>query len=83
MPKIVHQTFWEIVKLALIIQVFNVIMDFFVLVTYDYSIPSWTLVTLNVFCTILLFAIKIALEKATNLTNISEHSVRNTFAKSA
>jgi ABC-type bacteriocin/lantibiotic exporter with double-glycine peptidase domain len=71
LDKIAYQTLWEIIKIALIIQVFNLIMDYFIWVTYDYSIPSWTMVTLNVFFTILIFATKVAQEK-TGLTKISK-----------
>jgi hypothetical protein len=70
--KIAYQTLWEIIKIALIIQAFNLIMDYFIWVTYDYSIPSWTMVTLNVFFTILILATKVAQEKTTGLTKISK-----------
>ena len=39
------------------------VMDYFMWLTYGYLIPSWTLATLSVFYTILIFAIKTAQER--------------------
>jgi len=47
----------------MIIQVFNAVIDYFMWLTYGYLISSWTIATLTVFNTILIFAIKTAQEK--------------------
>jgi hypothetical protein len=47
----------------MVIQVFNAVMDYFMWLTYGYLISSWTIATLTVFSTILIFAIKTAQER--------------------
>lgn len=54
---------WKIVKFVLVVQVFNAVVDFFMWVAYDYSVSSWTIATLTVFYTVLLLAIKVAVER--------------------
>ena len=65
MPKISFQSLWKIIRIVLVIQIFNAVMDYFMWISYGYLIPSWTIATLNVFYTVLIFAIKIAQEKET------------------
>jgi len=47
----------------MVIQIFNAIMDYFMWLTYGYLIPSWTIVTMTVFYTVLIFAVKVAIER--------------------
>ncbi|MGO8807031.1 MAG: hypothetical protein ACLQO7_10605 [Candidatus Bathyarchaeia archaeon] len=54
---------WKIVKFVLLIQIFNAAMDSLMWVAYDYSIPSTTVATLTIFCTILILTMKIALDR--------------------
>ncbi len=67
--KISLQALWKIVKLVLMIQVFNFIVDYFVWVSYDYAISVWTIAALNVFYTVIVFAVKIAVEKRISFAN--------------
>jgi hypothetical protein len=59
----------------MVIQIFNAIMDYFMWLTYGYLISSWTIATLSVFYTILIFAIKTAQEKE---ANAPERAVKTT-----
>jgi hypothetical protein len=57
------QFLWRMIRLVLVIQVFNAVIDYFTWVTYGYSVPSGTIATLTVFYTILVLAIKAAIER--------------------
>jgi len=48
----------------MVIQVSNAIMDYFMWLSYGYLIPSWTIAAMSVFYTLLVFAVKVAIEKA-------------------
>lgn len=55
----------------MIIQIFNGIMNLSMWLTYGYLFPIWTITALTVFCTLLIFAIKVALERE---ASAPEHS---------
>ena len=54
---------WKIVKFVLIVQVFNAVIDFSMWVAYDYAVSAWTVATLTVFATLLVLAIKVAVDR--------------------
>jgi hypothetical protein len=66
--QISHQALWKFVRFVLVIQVFNVTMDYFMWVAYDYSVSSWTIAMLTVFYTILFLAIKVAVEREARIS---------------
>jgi hypothetical protein len=57
------QSLWKIIKIVLLIQIINAVMDYFMWIAYGYLIPSWTIATMLVFYTIMILAIKVAQEK--------------------
>lgn len=48
----------------MLIQIFEAIIDYIMWLTYGYLIPIWTIATMTVFYTLLVFALKVAIEKA-------------------
>ena len=64
MPKIPFQSLWKVIKILMVIQISNAIMDYFMWLSYGYLIPSWTIAAMTVFYTLLVFAVKVAIEKA-------------------
>lgn len=42
-------------------------MDYFMWVAYDYAVSSWTIASLTVFYTVLILAIKAAIDRETAL----------------
>ena len=61
--QIPFHSLWKIIRLVLAIQIFNVVMDYFMWVSYNYSVPSFTIATLTVFYTVLILAIKVAMDR--------------------
>ncbi|MCW4024165.1 MAG: hypothetical protein NWF01_03925 [Candidatus Bathyarchaeota archaeon] len=59
------QTIWKIIKIFLIIQIINAIMDYYVWLVYGFLVPSWTLATLSVTYVTLIVALKKAQQKET------------------
>ena len=68
LSKIPFQSIWKLIKIIMIIQVFNATMAYFMWVAYGYVIPSWTIAALSVFYTLMILAIKVAQEREAKLT---------------
>ena len=66
MLKLSFQNIWRLVKIIVLIQVFNVAMGYFVWLAYGYLVQGWTIATLSVGYTVLILAIKKAQESAAN-----------------
>jgi hypothetical protein len=64
LPKILFQSLWKVIKIILVIQIFNAVTDYFMWLTYGFLIPIWTFATMTVFYTLLILAVKVAIEKA-------------------
>jgi len=65
--KIPFQSIWKLIKIIMIIQVFNATMAYFMWVAYGHVIPSWTIAALSVFYTLMILATKVAQEKEAKL----------------
>ena len=63
MPKFPIHIFWKIFKIIMIIQVFNAVMSASMWLSYGYLFPIWKIAALTVFCTLLIFATKVAVER--------------------
>jgi hypothetical protein len=63
LTKIPTKNLWKVIKIILVIQIFNAFADSFTWLTYGYLIPIWTIATMTVFYTLLIFAVKVAIEK--------------------
>jgi hypothetical protein len=63
LPQISFQALWRIVKILIIVQAFNAIMDFYVWFAYGFLVPSWVIATISVFYITLVWALKVAQEK--------------------
>jgi len=60
------QAIWKIVKVFMVIQIINAIIDYYVWVAYGFLIPSWVIATISVFYVTLVWALKVAQEKETS-----------------
>jgi len=63
MSNLLLQGLWKIIKVVLMIQVFNAVLAYFMLLAYGSLITSWTIAALSIFSTITIFLIKTAQEK--------------------
>ena len=63
MSNLLRQGLWKIIKFVLMIQVFNAVMAYFMLLAYGTIITSWTVADLSIFSTITIFLIKTGQEK--------------------
>jgi hypothetical protein len=59
------QTIWKIMKIFLIIQIINAIMDYYVWLVYGFLVPSWTLASISMIYVGLIVALKKAQQKET------------------
>jgi hypothetical protein len=60
------KTLWRLLKIFLVIQIVNAVMDYYVWAAYGFLVPSWVLATLSLFYVVLIFAVKTAQEKEAN-----------------
>jgi hypothetical protein len=67
LPNISFHGLWKVIKIIMLIQVINIIIDYFIWVSYDYLISGWTIATLTVFFTVMILAIKVAQEREAGL----------------
>lgn len=50
--------------MVMVIQIFNAFLDYFMWLSYGYLLSIWTIAAMTVFYTLLVFAVKVAIEKA-------------------
>jgi hypothetical protein len=60
------QNIWRLAKIIALIQVFNVVIGYFVWLAYGYLVSGWTIAILSVGYTSLILAIKKAQENVAN-----------------
>ena len=65
---------WKIIKIIITMQVFNALMDYLVLISYNYQVSSLTLATLDVFYTVLILSITVALDRESKTAEITRKS---------
>ncbi len=63
MRMVSFETLWKILKIFLVIQIFNAIMDYYVWVVNGYLVPSWAIATINLFYIVLIVGVKAAMDR--------------------
>lgn len=62
LPKLSFQNTWQLIKIIMLIQVSNLVINYFVWLVYGDLVEGWTIVALSIGYTVLILAIKQAQE---------------------